>query len=153
MRVMVLSICLAATPVFAQQDWGAVQALPSDTPVRVHELGGRRGHVEGRLLSVESMQLTLIRRGKPVTIPKAQIGRIEQRRRDPLWEGMILGALYAVAMQAAYGDDSWTRKQVLAGFSTSIAVGAFIDYQIQGSRTVYRAPDPNVTITMLRLSF
>jgi hypothetical protein len=149
-----LLVGVSASPLFAQ-DWTAVQALPRDTSVRVEELGGRGGHVEGRLHAVDDAQLTLLVRGKPVAIPKVSIGRIEQRRRDPVWEGMIFGAIYAIAMRIAFSSEACSRSKdpycTIAGIGVSATIGALIDHQIQGRREIYRAaPTP---VTLMRLSF
>ena len=55
MRTLLLvgAIFLMANAAYAQSDWTAVAALPSSTLVHVDELGGRGGHVEGRIQSVE----------------------------------------------------------------------------------------------------
>ena len=143
-------MCVCGSSLDAQ-DWAALQALPSGATVRIRELGGRGGEVSGRIQIVEDAQVTLVTGGKPVIIPRAAIARIEQRQKDPVWEGMLFGAIYAALMTAAFKDDSWTTAQTSGNVAASIALGAFIDYRIQGSRTIYVAPQ--ATVTFLRLSF
>lgn len=141
MIVISLMLCLVSSSLSAQ-DWAAVQALPADTPIRVKELARRGGEISGRLLTVENAQLTLLRRGTPVVIPKASIARIEQLRRDPVWEGMIIGGLYAAAMRIAFKDEVWRPRDTIGNFVVSIGIGAFIDRQLQGRREIYRASQP-----------
>jgi hypothetical protein len=149
-----LLVGASTSPLFAQ-DWTAVQALPSDTPVRVEELGGKDGHVEGRIQRVDDAQLILLVRGKPIVIPRALIGRIEQRRSDPVWEGMIFGALYAIAMRVAFSGEACSRSSdpycTIAGIGVGAAIGSFIDYQVPARREIYRAPP--TPVTLMRLSF
>ena len=153
MRELLFASCILIlfTSSAAAQDWSELQALPVNTPVRVHQLGGRGGEVSGLLQSVDDIQLTLLRGDRPVVVPRSAISRVDQRLKDPIWEGLLFGAIYAAVMTAAFKDDSWTAFQTTANFVGSMALGAFIDYRIQRTRTVYRAPGANVTL--LRVHF
>jgi hypothetical protein len=147
-------LCLPLSPLHAQ-DWTAVQTLPADTPVRVEEVS-RPGHrLHGRLATVEDARLTLLVRGKPIVIARASIGRVERERRDPLWNGMMLGAALSLAMRVAFAGEACARTAdpqcTIQGTLVGAALGAFIDYQIKGHRLIYVAPPP--TVTFLRMSF
>ena len=140
------------------QDWSAVQALPRETRVIVRELGGHGrhvGHVRGRLLLVKDSEITVLRGGRPVVIPRTEIGRIDKVRRDPVWEGMIIGVLYALIMRATFGAEAPGGNREPRSTLTSVAItggiGALIDLGNDEERVVYRAPKP--TITLLRMSF
>ena len=149
-----LLLCLSLSPLHAQ-DWTAVQALPADTPVRVEELSGRGHRLHGRLATVEDAQLTLLVRGRPIVIPRDSIGRLERERRDPLWNGIMLGAAFSLAMRVAFAGEACARTAdpqcTIQGTLAGAAIGAFIDYQIKGHRVIYVAPPP--TVTFLRMSF
>ena len=154
--IMVGSLASFPTLCYAQNDgWAAVQALPSETRVRIQERDGRGGEVEGSLLMVEESLLTLLTRGRPIVIPKASIGRIEQLRRDSAWEGLIIGALWGVVARATYAAEACSRTPepqcTLQIIGVRAGLGAFIDYQIRGSRTVYRSSRP--AMTLMKFSF
>ena len=81
------------------------------------------------------------RSGKqPFIIQKAQITRVQERKKDGVWDGIAAGLLYGFIMHVAYGDDSWTAVQTAGHYLGSAGLGAFIDWPIKGRRTVYRAP-------------
>jgi hypothetical protein len=150
-----LSFCALFESVLHAQDWAAVQLLPPNTPVRIAELGGSGREIRGRIASVDENQLRLLRGGRIVPLPRTSIARIDQERRDPIWEGVLFGALYAVAMRIAFADEAcarWPEPQCsIAGIALSAAAGGFIDFQIRGYRRIYDAPATIVTI--VRWSF
>ena len=145
------------------QDWSAVQALPRETRVVVRELGGRGGHVRGRLLLTTDSEITLLRGARPVVIPRAMIGRIDEIRRDPVWEGAVIGVLYALIMRASFAAEACvTRPEpecTLRAAALTGGVGALIDYGIDDDREIYRAARASRSqreksaVTLLRLSF
>lgn len=82
------------------------------------------------------------------------IGRIDEVQRDPVWKGLIIGALYGVLARAYGGEACFAREDpgcTLKMSALSAGVGALIDYGIDDERIVYKAPKP--TITLLRMSF
>jgi hypothetical protein len=145
------------------QDWSAVQALPRDTRVVVRELGRHGGYVRGRLLLTNDAEITVLRGRRAVVVPRAMIGRIDEIRRDPVWQGALIGVMYALIMRVSFAAEACLNKPepqctlkaaVLAG-----GVGALIDYGIDDDRVIYRAgsasrsPRQKPAITLLRLSF
>jgi hypothetical protein len=144
-------VCWSASPVWAQ-DWAAVGALPVDTPVRVVS---QSGQVHGRISIVEDTQLTVLTRGKPIVIPRSAIVRLEHERRDPLWNGMLIGALASLAMRVAFAGEACSRtpepRCTVQGILVGTGLGAFIDYQIRRYPVIYAAPAPS--LTLLRWSF
>jgi hypothetical protein len=155
----VLVVLLAPSISHAQtQDWSAVQALPRETRVIVRELGGHGrhvGHIRGRLLLVKDSEITVLRSGQPLVIPRTEIGRIDKVRRDPVWEGMIIGVLYALIMRATFAAEATAGdrepRSTIASAAIAGGVGALIDFTNDEERVVYKAPKG--TITILRLSF
>ena len=152
--VVSLISCLCASPLLAQ-DWGAVQSLPPDAIVRIEEqaVGGNR--VRGRIVSVEDAQLTLRVRDNPIVIPRTSIARIELERRDSLWNGLVLGAVFSAVMRVAFADEACSRTKdpgcTLQGIAVGAGLGALIDSQFKGRRVIYDAAQPPVTF--LRVSF
>jgi hypothetical protein len=150
-----LSFFALFEPTVHAQDWAAVQLLPPNTPVRIAELGGSGREIRGRIDTVDEKQLMLRRGSRIVPVPRTSIARIDQERRDPIWEGVLFGALYAVAMRIAFADEAcarWPEPQCsIAGIALSAAAGGFIDFQIRGYRRIYNAPA--TTVTVLRWSF
>jgi len=140
LRILIaLWLVLSATAAQAQT-WEELQAVPANTEVRVEEQGGRGGHVKGILQSVEDVQLTIVRGTTALIVPKARIARVRAEKNDPVWQGVVFGLLYAVAMQVAYGDSSWTATQTTGHYLGSAGLGAFIDWNIKSRHTLYRAP-------------
>jgi hypothetical protein len=123
------------------QDWTAAQTMPADTPVRVLTSAGR---VEGRLSLVDDQQIKLVSDGKPVEVLRTDVVRLERKRRDPLWNGLLLGALTSLALRAAFGGEACSRtpepRCTTQGVVVGAAVGTFVDFQITGYRVVYAAP-------------
>jgi len=159
-----LACLLIPTISFAQhQDWTAVQALPRETRVIVRELGGHSGHVRGRLLLASDSEITVLRSGRPVVIPRAMIGRIDEVQRDPVWEGAVIGILYALIMRASFAAEGCVSKPepecTLRAVAVTGGIGALIDYGIDDDRVIYRAPKASrsprgkPTVSLLRLSF
>jgi hypothetical protein len=141
--------CLAFLPSFsyAQTDeWAAVRTLPNESPLRIYKVGSRDGQVEGKLLLVEDSQLTLLTGGRPIIVPKASISRIEQSRRDSVVEGAILGALYGILAHALWAAEGNTA----AGIAVTAGLGAFVDWRIARTRTVYRASQPRSAMLQIR---
>jgi hypothetical protein len=141
--------CLVFLPSrsYAQtNDWAAVRALLTESPLRIHRLGLRDSQVDGKLLLVEDSQLTLLTRGRPIVVPKAVIGRIEQRHRDSVVEGAILGALYGILAHALWAAEG----NAPVGIGVTAGLGAFVDRRIARKRTVYRAPDLRTTVLLMR---
>lgn len=140
-----------ASPVWAQ-DWTAALTTPADTRVRVFTSGGR---VEGRLSLIDDRQIRIVSDGKLVEVPRSDVVRLERKRRDPLWNGMIVGALTSLALRAALGGEACSRtpepRCTTQGLMVGAALGTLVDFQITGYRAIYAAPQP--TITSLRWRF
>lgn len=157
MRILLLILVFSLSSVrLLAQDWGAVQALAVDTPVRIEELGGHRGQLRGRIRAVEDAQLTVLVKGKPIVVPRPSIGRIERVERDALWNGVIIGAgvmLVLRALGGLTGEGCLGRKEphcTLAGVAMGAGFGALIDYENQKRTVIYAAGS---AVTLLRLSF
>jgi hypothetical protein len=146
-------------------DWASVQALPSEVRVVVRELGGRGGHVSGKFLIAGETEMTVLKGGRPVVIPKIAIARVDQVRRDAVWDGAALLALISLATHAvavfagesceATPEPHCTIRSVAVG----AGIGALIDFGIDDDRVIYRAPRASHSAqrrsaaTFLRLTF
>ena len=145
------------------QDWSAVQALSREARVIVRELGGRGGHVRGRLLLTSDSDITVLRGSRPVVIPRAMIQRIDEIRRDPVWQGAVIGVLYALIMRASLAGEACLGKSepecTLPAAAITGGIGALIDYGIDDDRVIYRAPKTSrpqggkQAVTLLRMTF
>ena len=102
-----------------------------------------------------------MRGGRPIAITRASIGRIDQVRRDPVWEGFAIGLLYGVVMRATLAAEACLGRAepscTIANVGATAGIGALIDFGIHDERTVYRAARSvtrgRPTMTLLRLSF
>ena len=163
-----LLVCCLTAPTlsYAQtNDWTVVRALPRETRVIVRELdrhGRDVGYVRGRLLIANDSELTVLRSGRPLVIPRDMIGHLYQMRRDPVWEGFALGVVYWLVMRVTYaGESCLTRPEpqcTLEGIAIFGGLGAMVDLTNEEERLVYRAPKGAVPrakprVTLLRLSF
>jgi hypothetical protein len=145
MRIQLFTLGLALCASAAQaQTWGDLQAVPRDATVRVFEMGGKGwAFADGRLVLVKDNELTILRSGRPLVIPKAAIARVDKRHRDSPVEGALIGALLGiVAMRAGGGQGCEGSGASCTGtfMLTYGLLGTFIDWEIVGRRTVYRAP-------------
>jgi len=118
--------------------------MPREATVRVFEMGGKGwAYADGRLLLVKDNELTILRSGRPLVIPKAAIARVEKRYRDSPVEGAIIGALIGIAAMYAGGGQGCnsTGAGCVGGAMLSYGLlGSFIDWQMVSRRTVYKAP-------------
>jgi hypothetical protein len=107
------------------------------------------------MTAVDDTRLTVLARGKPWVIPRDRIFRLEREIKDPLWNGMIAGALASLALRIAFYGEACARtpepRCTVQGVLTGAGLGAFIDFQIRRHPVVYRAPQP--ALTLLRWSF
>lgn len=145
MRLQLFTLTLALCASVAQaQTWGEFQAIPPDVAVRVFEMGGKGwSFVDGKLLLVKDDELTLLRSGRPLVIPKAAIARVEKRHRDSPLEGAVIGAVMGIVAMSAGGGQGCNSvgPSCVGGFMLVYGLfGAGIDWQIVGRRTVYKAP-------------
>lgn len=143
MRISIIALLLSATAAQAQT-WEQLRAMRAETTVRVYEVGGKGWQfADGKLLLVKDDELTILRSGRPLVIPRASIARVERRQRDSPVEGALLGALIGLAaMGAGAGQGcSSVGAECIGGFMGIYAgLGALIDWQHVGRRTVYKAP-------------
>jgi hypothetical protein len=145
MRLLLFTVGCALCVSLAQaQTWSELQAVPQNSTVRVFELGGKGwAFADGRLLLVKDGELTIVRSGKPLVIPRATIARVDKRCRDSPVEGAIIGALVGIAAMSAGGGQGCNSSGAACtgGFMLTYALlGTFVDWQIVGQRTVYKAP-------------
>ena len=149
--IWLLLFCGIVSPLWAQ-DWTAARAIPADTPVRVVTSGGR---VEGRLSLIDDRQMRIVSAGKVVEVSRTDVVRLERKHRDPLWNGMLVGALTSLALRAAFGGEACSRtpepRCTAQGLAAGAAFGTLVDFQITGYRVIYSAPEP--IITTLRWRF
>lgn len=145
MRLQLFTLVLALCASAAQaQTWSELQTVPRDATVRVFEMGGKGwAFADGRLLLVKDDELTILRSGRPLVIPKAVIARVEKRYRDSPVEGALIGALIGLVGMSVVGGQgcSSTGASCVGGAMLSYGLlGTFIDWQLVGRRTVYKAP-------------
>jgi hypothetical protein len=153
--IAALFVLSVSTPPLQAQDWTAVLALPTDTTVRIKEQGGQGNELQGRITIVENEQLTLLVRGKPIVITRSSIRRIERERRDSLWNGIVLGAVFSLVMRVAFADEACARTRdpqcTIKGTAIGAGLGAFVDHLITTRRLIYTAPE--ATGALLRVRF
>src|SRR5688572_5666771 len=105
MRLQLFTLGLVLCSSAAQaQTWDTLQTLPRDVTVRVFEMGGEGwAFADGMLLLGNDHELTILRSGRPLVIPKAAIARVEKRYRDLPVEGAVIGALIGIVAMSVIG--------------------------------------------------
>lgn len=145
MRISIIAVGLLLLGTAAQaQTWGELQKVPKEATVRVYEAAGKHwSFADGKLLLVKDNELTILRSGRPLVIPKASIARVEKRHRDWPVEGALIGALVGIGVMAAGAGQGCNSigAGCVGGFMLGYGLlGTFIDWQHVGRRTVYTAP-------------
>ncbi|HKY22494.1 MAG TPA: hypothetical protein VJM31_14860 [Vicinamibacterales bacterium] len=139
MKIIALVGCLLIAATAHAQTWTDVLALPASSEVVVDVEQGN--DTKGLLRSVEDVQMTIMRGTNLVTIQKDNIRRIRgPKYRDAVWDGAVIGLVYAVVAHVAYGDDSFKGGLLAAHYGGSMAFWAGVDWLIKSRRTVYRTP-------------
>ena len=126
-NIFLVLVMLTASPVSAQtDDWASVQALKRESHLVVQDRGGRK--IDGKLLTVDGAQLTLISENRPVVIARGDIGRVQRKYRDPVTEGVIIGLALTGTSQALYGQDAgWQGKgKVTLAYVKGAALAGFV---------------------------
>jgi len=94
--------------------------------------------VEGRLLRVSPDELVLLVGGTERAFARERIGRVEKR--DPLWNGMLVGAVPGALMGAAFGSfecEPHCGRNVAAGALVVGAIGAGVGVLIDAGAPGY----------------
>jgi len=157
MRCAILSgfLWLGLTSSITAQDWTTVQALPIGTPVRIEQPDAGSGPVEGRIETVQDAALSLLVRGQRITIPREAIQRLTREHRDPLWNGLLIGASLSLVVRVAFAGEACGHASdprcTIQGALIGAGLGAFVDSRIRRHRLVYDASPP--ALTLLRMSF
>ena len=140
MRISIIAVLLLLSAAAAQaQTWEELRAMRKKTTVRVYEPGG--AHTDGKLLLVKDDELTILRGRRPLVIPKASIARVERRHRDSPVEGAVIGALVNIGLGLLGGWQGCSDSKCAAvGIPAYATIGALIDWQMLGRRTVYKTP-------------
>jgi hypothetical protein len=145
--LMIITIALLLLLVSAAaeaQTWSELQTVEKEAQVRVFEIGSRGwAHADGRLRLVKDDELTILKGGKPIVIPKASIERVEWRRNDPFWQGALIGtALGIVQLRrgAGQGCNSPGVGCSVGIIGTWTIIGTLVDWAVKEKKTVYRAP-------------
>jgi hypothetical protein len=144
MRISIIALGLLLSATAQAQTWDELQKVPKESTVRVYEAAGKGwSFADGKLLLVKDTELTLLRSGRPLVIPKASIARVEKRHRDSPVEGALIGALVGIGVMAAGAGQgcSSVGTACVGGFMLAYGlIGTVVDWQIVGRRTVYNAP-------------
>jgi hypothetical protein len=149
--ILFASISLAPTLASAQQPAGSLAELQSrinpGDKIQVIDQNGRK--IDGSFEGVSGDSLRLIRRNQPQDFPAATIREVKKRRRDPWWDGFLIGAgAGAVAgivwTQSECSDDpecAFYTRLVFVPIATGIGMGsgALIDFVIRRYDTVFAA--------------
>ncbi len=113
-------------------------ALPAGTELWIQN--EREANAKGVLQSVEAAQLSIVKDGRVFPIGRDRISRVEVRKPDALWNGMVIGLLGSIVAHAAYGT-SWSKRETIWNYTGSIGVSTLLDLGHHAKRTVYRARD------------
>jgi len=115
-----------------QQDWAAVQAVPSGAELVVETKAGKR--VKGKLSNVSDLTLTLVRKNNPVDLDRTDVQRIYRRSDGARTKSALIGAgvgaglgvgLAFAALHATGGSDE-AGDLILQWGSLAAGIGAAV---------------------------
>jgi ElaB/YqjD/DUF883 family membrane-anchored ribosome-binding protein len=137
--VFLTAHAVTAQPVASLDQLASV--LTSQTSVDVTTTDGKR--VRGTLASVDRNHLRLATAGREIDIRTDQVRKIETRRRDSLWNGLLIGAGVGAALGLIpdyYDDCEECHDSLYGSIAAGAGVGLLIDALRSSRRVVYEAP-------------
>lgn len=100
------------------------------------------------VVTIGTSTLTVNTKHGPLDLKAADIVRIRQKRPDPIWNGMLIGALAGAAYPLWYFSRMYETGESLrenvdgvgVGAVAGACVGAWIDRRVRGRKTIYERP-------------
>jgi hypothetical protein len=149
-KMCVLVYWLMVIPAaFGQDGGGGNSDLPSKIQtgqnIRVRLTDGRQ--IKGSVFEVTDSELTIGAKGNKELIPVSRIQEVSRRHRDPLWNGLLVGAAVGMLLGAASKaandcdpNECGEKYAVPGGLAFGAAVGIALDALWQQKQVLYRAP-------------
>jgi hypothetical protein len=100
---------------------------------------------KSRIVTISASMLTVNTKQGPLDLQTGDIVRVRQRRPDPIWNGILIGALAGASYPLWYFSRMYETGESLrenvdsvgVGAVTGACVGAWIDRRIRGKKTIY----------------
>ncbi len=153
-----LCVTLAAAPAAAQVTDAQARAKTDRAPVVVVVPGGTW---RGQLVDIDDRSVTIQPPGRaPVTLPLSNVLRVEARKRDPIGNGALIGAIVLLVQCLAVcgqGLDNSGDLGAVVLFNTVVGagIGAAIDAAHTSRVTLYkrestarRGPSPGLFVSI-----
>ena len=142
-----------STPTLGQ-DWTAGRAAAAEgKTVRVTKSDGTR--ISGKLVSISSADVVVQRKGSDVTVPLAQVRRVEKVGRA-VWKGLHIGGLAAFLFGFWVAEDDYGEVKAGAqlgalGAAGGAYLGALIDRASRNRNLIYFAKSRSASAVLLPL--
>ena len=161
--IRVGAACIAATATAASANAqsstfeAAGRDLTLGQTIYVTDLTGRTTEAQFTNLSAESIDLLVD--GRPVEMRRSEVSRIAERRRDGLWNGLLIGAAAGIGTAVVAnralcgGNDSECSAIVFAAIgmpaiAAGTTIGGVADALVKKRVVVYEAPPSDRRITV-----
>jgi hypothetical protein len=142
----------AATPAMAQEPVPATPVATREGEPVVVRTDGPRETLRGRLVSFDETSLTIelpaeaqggAAAGRRLTLPVTRLRRVDVVKRDPIWNGAVLGAVFLAVCastwcQQGLDKPSTARDVILAAGMGALVFGGIDALWIE-RRTIYEA--------------
>lgn len=100
---------------------------------------------KSRIVTISASMLTVNTKQGPLDLQAGDIVRVRQKRPDPIWNGILIGALAGAAYPLWYFSRMYETGESLGenvdgvgvGAVTGACLGAWIDRRIKGKKTIY----------------
>ena len=142
----VFSFVVSALTQGIPNDWDAVKALGHGITVRVQQLEGRQ--IEGRLVSVDDVAITVVAKGTTFSLDRQSIGQIDRVGRQVgkrAERGLLIGAGGGAALGYSMAETNrglWTALMAAGWGALGALIGAADGSREHEYRLVYRAASP-----------
>lgn len=166
LAVAVIIDATAAPPAMAQESVPATPAATRQGEPVVVRTDGPRETLRGRLVSFDETSLTIElpaeaqgvgAAGRRVTLPVTRLRRVDVVKRDPIWNGAVLGAVFLAVCASTWCNQGLDKPSTGVDVILAAGMGALVFGGIDAlwieRRTIYEAGAPSPGGHGARLSF
>jgi len=152
LAVAVIIDATAATPAMAQESVPATPIATREGEPVVVRTDGPRETLRGRLVSFDETSLTIelpaeaqggAAAGRRLTLPVARLRRVDVVKRDPIWNGAVLGAVFLAVCASTWCQQGLDKPSTGVDVILAAGMGALVFGGIDAlwieRRTIYEA--------------
>ena len=125
----------AATPAMAQESVPATPIATREGEPVVVRTNGPRETLRGRLVSFDETALTIelpaetpsgAAAGRRLTLPVARLRRVDVVKRDPIWNGAVLGAVFLAVCASTWCNQGLDKPGTAVDVILAAGMGALV---------------------------